>query len=186
MTNVSGGGVPPGTQLNGIYEIDERIGVGGMGEVYVGHNIQTREKVAIKMILPELAHDEVIFDLFRREATTLSRLHHEAIVHYHVFSVEPALGRPYMAMEFVGGPSLADRVRRRPLDRAELEVLRRRVASGLAAAHKMGVFHRDISSDNVILVDGKVENAKIIDFGIAKSTAAGGTLIGSGFAGKLS
>jgi len=55
------------------------------------------------MILPELAHDEVIFDLFRREATTLSRLHHEAIVHYHVFSVEPVAASRWPTTSCVGG-----------------------------------------------------------------------------------
>jgi hypothetical protein len=185
MTKVEGGGVPVGTQLNGIYEIDERVAMGGMGEVYIGHNIQTGDKLAIKMILPEHAHNQIILDLFRKEASTLNRLYHEAIVRYYVFSVDPTLDRPYLAMEYAAGPSLVDRLRERPLSDDELDLLRHRVASGLHAAHKLGVFHRDISPDNVILVDGKVENAKIIDFGIAKSTSAEGTLIGGGFAGKL-
>jgi hypothetical protein len=185
MTKVEGGGVPPGTQLNGIYEIDQRVAKGGMGEVYIGHNIQTGDKVAIKMILPELAHNQTILDLFRKEASTLNRLYHEAIVRYYVFSVDPDLDRPYLAMEYAAGPSLVDRLRDRPLTDHELDVLRHRIASGLHAAHKLGVYHRDISPDNVILVDGSVENAKIIDFGIAKSTSAEGTLIGGGFAGKL-
>lgn len=185
MTKVDGGGVPPGTQLNGIYEIDERVAMGGMGEVYIGHNVQTGDKVAIKMILPELAHNQTILDLFRKEASTLNRLYHEAIVRYYVFSVDPTLDRPYLAMEYAAGPSLVDRLRDRPLTDDELDLLRHRIASGLHAAHKLGVYHRDISPDNVILVDGQVENAKIIDFGIAKSTSAEGTLIGGGFAGKL-
>jgi len=103
---VEGGGLPAGTQLNGIYEIETRIGIGGMGEVYAGREIHSGTKVAIKMVLPELVHDQKIIELFTREATTLNKLHHEAIVSYSVFSVDPALRRPYLAMEFAQGPSL--------------------------------------------------------------------------------
>ncbi len=93
--------------------------------------------------------------------------------------------RPYLVMEYAGGPSLADRLREAPLKEARLTVLRRRVAGGLHAAHKLGVIHRDISPENVIFVDGEVDKAKIIDFSIAKSKANDATLSGSGFAGKL-
>ena len=185
MTQVDGGGLPGGTQLNGIYEIERRIAIGGMGEVYIGRLVQTGDRVAIKMILPEHANNELIVDLFRREASTLHNLYHEAIVRYYVFSVDPVLNRPYLSMEYADGPSLGDRVREAPLKESRLTVLRRRVAGGLHAAHKLGIIHRDISPDNIILVDGEVDKAKIIDFGIAKSSANEATLIGSGFAGKL-
>ena len=186
MTQVEGGGVPAGTQLNGIYEVEKRIAIGGMGEVYIGRVIQTGDKVAIKMILPEHANNEIILDLFRREASTLHNLYHEAIVRYYVFSVDPVLNRPYLSMEFAAGPSLGERLGDGgPLNEHEMTVMRRRVAGGLHAAHKLGVIHRDISPDNIILVGGDVERAKIIDFGIAKTTTNEGTLIGSGFAGKL-
>lgn len=185
MTHVDGGGLPAGTQLNGIYEIEKRIAIGGMGEVYIARVVQTGDKVAIKMILPEHADNDIIVDLFRREASTLHNLYHEAIVRYYVFSVDPALNRPYLSMEFADGPALGDRLLDGPLDEDQMAVLRRRVAGGLHAAHKLGIIHRDISPDNIILVDGQVEKAKIIDFGIAKSQANERTLIGSGFAGKL-
>ncbi|MEM9060518.1 MAG: protein kinase [Pseudomonadota bacterium] len=186
MTHVSGGGVPEGTTLNGMYELGKRIAMGGMGEVYLGKQIATGQKVAIKMILPEHANNELILELFRKEANTLFDVYHEAIVRYFAFSVDPDLNRPYMAMEFAGGPALGDRLSEKgPLPEDEMTVLRKRIAGGLHAAHKKGVIHRDISSDNIILVNDKVEDAKIIDFGIAKSTTSEGTLIGSGFAGKL-
>ncbi|MGD1924292.1 MAG: serine/threonine-protein kinase [Paracoccaceae bacterium] len=186
MTQVSGGGVPEGTTLNGMYELGKRIAMGGMGEVYIGKQIATGQKVAIKMILPEHANNDLILELFRKEANTLFDVYHEAIVRYFAFSVDPDLNRPYMAMEFAGGPALGDRlIEKGALSEDELTVLRKRIAGGLHAAHKKGVIHRDISSDNIILVHDKVEDAKIIDFGIAKSTTSEGTLIGSGFAGKL-
>ncbi len=178
-------GVPAGTRLNGIYEIDGMIGVGGMGEVYKGHEIQTGTTVAIKMLLPEMAENEAALALFRREASALHYLMHEAIVRYFVFTVEPVLQRPYLAMEFVDGRSLADLLEEGPLTFEALLHLMRRVASGLKAAHERGIIHRDVSPDNVIVHQNDVARAKIIDFGIARSTQLGdATIIGSGFAGK--
>jgi serine/threonine protein kinase len=178
-------GVPAGTRLNGIYEIDAMIGVGGMGEVYKSHEIQTGTTVAIKMLLPEMAENDAALALFRREASALHYLMHEAIVRYFVFTVEPVLQRPYLAMEFVDGRSLADILEDGPLTFEALLRLMRRVASGLKAAHERGIIHRDVSPDNVIVPQNDVARAKIIDFGIARSTQIGdATIIGTGFAGK--
>ena len=176
----------PGTRLNDTYEIDAHVASGGMGEVYRGHNIETGEPVAIKAVLPELARDEAIFALFKKEATVLGRLRHDTIVRYYSFSRDPALGVPYLAMEFVEGIALSERIAKRPLGTREAAVLFTRVAAGLAVAHQAGVIHRDLSPDNIILSNGDVRHPRIIDFGIARSVRPGeGTLIGSGFAGKF-
>ncbi len=176
-----------GAELNQTYRIDALIGVGGMGEVYKGHNIQTGDPVAIKVVLPEFARDEMIFELFRKEARVLNHLAHDAIVRYYVFSLDRTLGRPYLAMEFADGPSLAAHIKSAPLTLAGFFGLLRRLADGLDKAHEAGVIHRDISPDNVILPDGLVERAKIIDFGIARTASVGGgTLLGGSFAGKYS
>jgi serine/threonine protein kinase len=178
-------GIAPGTRLNGIYEIDEIIGAGGMGEVYKSHEIQTGASVAIKMLLPEMAENEAALGLFRREAAALHNLPHDAIVRYFLFTVEPVLQRPYLAMEFVNGRSLSDMLEEGPLSFEALVKLMRRIASGLQAAHERGVIHRDVSPDNIIVPLGDVTRAKIIDFGIARSAQFGDkTIIGSGFAGK--
>jgi Protein kinase domain len=178
-------GVAPGTRLNGIYEIDQMIGAGGMGEVYKCHEIQTGAAVAIKMLVPDMAENEAALALFRREAAALHHLLHDAIVRYFLFSVEPALQRPYLAMEFVDGRSLSDILADGPLTFEALVKLMRRIASGLQAAHERGIIHRDVSPDNIIVPLGDVTRAKIIDFGIARSTQLGDkTIIGSGFAGK--
>jgi serine/threonine-protein kinase len=178
-------GVSAGTRLNGIYEIDEMIGSGGMGEVYKAHEIQTGAAIAIKMLLPEMAENEAALALFRREAAALHNLPHGAIVRYFLFTVEPVLQRPYLAMEFVSGSSLSELLRDKPLSFNVVEKLVRRVASGLQAAHERGIIHRDVSPDNIIIPREGVTNAKIIDFGIARSTQVGDpTIIGSGFAGK--
>ncbi|WP_274627913.1 serine/threonine-protein kinase [Arvimicrobium flavum] len=174
-----------GTQLSGIYELDERIAFGGMGEVYRGHNIQTGDPVAIKIVLPELARDLTILSLFKKEASVLNHLAHDAIVRYHVFTIDAGIGRPYLAMEFVDGESLVDLMKHGPMSPENVRKLCARLASGLSAAHEAGIVHRDLSPDNIILPGGKVERAKIIDFGIARSATVGGeTLIGGKFAGK--
>jgi serine/threonine protein kinase len=95
-----------GTQLNGMYEIDHPVGSGGMGEIYRGHEIETRHAVAIKIMLPEFAESATALALFRKEAAALRHLQHDAIVRYHAFAVAPVLQRPYLAMEFVDGRAL--------------------------------------------------------------------------------
>ncbi|HEY1885176.1 MAG TPA: protein kinase, partial [Roseiarcus sp.] len=176
----------PGARLNNVYEIERMVAQGGMGEVYRGFNIQTGDPVAIKMIRPEFSNDPEILELFRREASILHSFTHDAIVRYFVFSVDPELQRAYLAMEFVEGPSLKKRLSSGPLPFAEVKVLQKRIASALEAAHQHGVVHRDISPDNLIMPDGDVRSAKVIDFGIARARRAGEeTILGGAFAGKL-
>ena len=178
--------IRPGARLNNVYEIERLVAQGGMGEVYRGFNIQTGDPVAIKMIRPEFSNDPEIYELFRREASILHSFTHDAIVRYFVFSVDPQLQRAYLAMEFVEGPSLKKRLGLGPLPLADVRILQKRVASALEVAHQHGVVHRDISPDNVIMPDGDVRSAKIIDFGIARARRAGEqTILGGGFAGKL-
>ncbi|WP_332699165.1 serine/threonine-protein kinase [Bosea sp. (in: a-proteobacteria)] len=178
-------GLAVGTRLNGIYEIERLIATGGMGEVYKGRAIQTGDAVAIKMVRPDMAQDDAVVTLFRKEAAALHNLYNEAIVRYYVFTVDPGTQATYLAMEFVDGQPLSDRVKQGPLPTEEVDLLRRRIATGLHAAHMLGITHRDVSPDNIILPGGQVARAKIIDFGIAKSSLMGEkTVIGSGFAGK--
>lgn len=177
-------GLAPGVRLNGIYEIERLIATGGMGEVYQGRAIQTGDAVAIKIVRSDMAQDANVITLFRNEASALHNLYNEAIVRYYVFTVDPATQATYLAMEFVDGQSLSDRLKDGPLPLEEVDLLRRRIASGLQAAHMLGITHRDVSPDNIILPGGQVTRAKIIDFGIAKSKLAEKTVIGSGFAGK--
>lgn len=181
----TGAWLAPGTRLNDLYEIDEGIAAGGMGEIYRGHAILTGDPVAIKTIRSDVAETETALTMFRKEAAALHNLYHEAIVRYYVFSVDPTLRRPYLAMEYVSGPSLSNMVRNGALAYEEVRVLGARLASGLQAAHERGIIHRDISPDNVILPHADPAQAKIIDFGIARQTRAGeGTIVGDGFAGK--
>lgn len=177
-------GAGPGARLNDLYEIDELIASGGMGEVYRGHVIETGDAVAIKTIRPDFAENANALALFRKEASALHGVHHGAVVRYYVFSIDRALGLPYLAMEYVTGESLAERLTRGPLPFADVEVLRQRLAAGFQAAHEAGIIHRDVSPDNVILPGSDPARAKIIDFGIARAPVGGQTVIGDGFAGK--
>ena len=175
----------PGTRLNGVFEIEERIASGGMGEIYRGHLIETGDAVAIKVMRGDLAGNETALALFRKEASALHHVHHEAVVRYYVFSNDPLINRHYLAMEFVDGEPLSALLRRGALSFDAVELLRGRLASGLDAVHRHGIIHRDVSPDNVIVPGGDVGRAKIIDFGIARSTRAGDrTIIGGNFAGK--
>ncbi|MEP3348227.1 MAG: protein kinase [Litoreibacter sp.] len=178
--------VPVGTRINNNYEIEELISAGGMGEVYRGVNYHTGDQVAIKIVLPALAHDEKIIKLFRREARILGKLYDEAIVRYLNFVKDEDLGRFCLIMEFVDGIPLADMMEQSgALTLDDTKLLIRRLATGLNRAHELEITHRDLSPDNVIVEDGKLNHAKLIDFGIAKSTnITEGTLHGQ-FAGKF-
>jgi tRNA A-37 threonylcarbamoyl transferase component Bud32 len=175
-----------GTRLNGIFEIENHIASGGMGEIYRGHAIETGDVVAIKVMRTDLADNTMALALFRKEASALHYIHHDAIVRYYIFSLDPGTGRHYLAMEFVDGQPLSDLLQHGPLSFEAVRHLQERLASGLDAAHRHGIIHRDLSPDNVLIPSGDVGRAKIIDFGIARSTKSNdGTIIGSGFAGKF-
>jgi hypothetical protein len=176
-----------GDVLNHIFEVKRFIARGGMGEVFEGANINSDERVAIKVMLPALAADPNVIGMFRKEARTLTRLNHEALVSYRVLAQEPQLGVLYIVTEYIDGTNLADQLGRLHPTPDMLEALLRRLAEGLRAAHQLGAIHRDISPDNVLLEDGRIDRATIIDFGIAKDLDPGSaTIVGEGFAGKLS
>jgi serine/threonine-protein kinase len=156
-----------------------------MGEIYRGHVVETGDPVAIKMMRLDLADNAMALALFRKEASALHNIHHEAIIRYYVFSHDPGVGRHYLAMEFVDGMPLSDLLQQGPLGLNSVRLLQERLALGLNAAHQHGIIHRDLSPDNVLIPGHDLAQAKVIDFGIARSTRSGdGTIIGSAFAGK--
>jgi hypothetical protein len=180
------GRVEVGQVLNHIYEVKRLIGRGGMGEVYEAVNVNSDERVAIKVMLPSLAADADVQAMFRREARTLTRISHPAVATFRVLAQEPQLGVLYIVTEFVDGVALSELIGRRTFTASDLAQLLRRLAEGLGAAHELGAVHRDISPDNILLPGGRLDHAKIIDFGIAKDLDPGkGTIVGDGFAGKL-
>lgn len=176
-----------GAILNHMFEVKRFLARGGMGEVFEGVNIASGERVAIKVILPELAADPNVMAMFQKEAQALTNLSHPAVVRYRGFALEPQLGCYYIATGFIDGRNLSDVLGKSTLSEEELFSLARRLAEGLKEAHELGVVHRDISPDNVILDGDRLDRPKIIDFGIVKETDPGSkTIIGDGFAGKPS
>ena len=163
--------VGPGTVLSNTFRIESRIGTGRMAEVFRGHNIQTGDPVAIKVVLPAYSARAEILAQFRKEARLIQHLAHDAIARYYLFAVDEGTGRAFLAMDYVEGPSLGRRLESGPLSLAEWDVLRRRIADGLQKAHEAGIVHRDISPDNIVLPEGEVARAKVIDFDIALSFA---------------
>ncbi len=178
--------VQVGDVLGHTYRIEAFLAKGGMGAVYRARHVVLESEHAIKIILSELSEDPQVIALLNQEARTLRTVKNDAVVEYQGLMLDEH-GRRYLVMEFADGPSLAAVLKERRFTPAEVRALRDRLALGLAAAHEKGIYHRDISPDNVILPGGRIENTKIIDFGIAKSTATGEkTIIGGDFAGKYS
>ncbi len=180
----SGVTLVPGSVLAHTYEIRRLINSGGMGRVYEASNKVTGDTVAVKVIRPELLGDERLKAMFVREAAVLRRIRDEAIVGYEgMFQDEQ--GRGFLVMNYIDGPSLGERTSRQKLTEGEALALLQRLAAGLEAAHAAGICHRDLSPDNVLLPDGDLARATLIDFGIAKLVdPEAGTLVGTDIAGK--
>jgi serine/threonine-protein kinase len=179
-------GIKVGDVLNHIFRVDRFLARGGMGEVFVGCNVNVDEKVAIKVMLPALAGDEKVVAMFRKEARTLTKLNHPALVQYRVLAQEPVLHVLYIVTDFIEGVNLSNALGTLKPEPDDLAGLLRRLASGLGAAHELGAVHRDMSPDNILLERDDLHRAKIIDFGIAKDLdASSATIVGDGFAGKL-
>lgn len=175
-----------GTTINNNYEITDVIKSGGMGEVFRGKEIATGDPVAIKSILPALAEDETVGQMFKREARTLRLLSDDAIVRYYNYVHDRELDRYFLVMEFIEGIPLSDYIKEHgAIPVAAVQKMLDRLAKGLESAHQKGAFHRDLSPDNVMLPDGAVAEARLIDFGIAKSNVeTGATTVGT-VAGKM-
>ena len=154
-----------GTQV-GAYHILERIGSGGMGEVYRARDRRLDRDVALKILPDEFANDADRLTRFKREAKILASLNHSNIAQIYGFEESPSTGVCAIVMELVAGKSLADRLREGPLATSEALRIARDMANGLEAAHERGVVHRDLKPANVMLLaDGQV---KILDFGLSK------------------
>lgn len=156
--------------LDGRYQLEQRIGVGGMSEVWRAHDRVLDRPVAVKLIAPgpDGHHDTV--DRIRTEARSAARLVHPNVASVHDFGTSSTLpGRriPYIVMELAEGETLAAHLRAGPLDwRISVRVCAE-VAAALSAAHASGIVHRDVKPANVILSPAGV---KVLDFGIATPT----------------
>ena len=177
----------PGYVINNMYQVLEALDQGGMGRVFRGRETGTGEPVAIKVILPEIADDKKAADMFRREARTLRLLHHDAIVRYFAYlPPDENLNLHALVMGFIEGTKLSGQIKNHGgLSLPDVCRLFIRLTDGLIAAHEIGVVHRDLSPDNVMLPDDNIDKAVLIDFGISRSSTIKDVTLGNEFAGKL-
>lgn len=146
------------------YSVVERLGGGGMGDVYLAEDMDLGRPVALKFLARRYAADPAVRARFQREAQAAARLHHPNIV--HVYEIGSLDGRPYIVMEYVDGHSLKELALGTEVPLAQIMDWARQLARGLARAHRAGVVHRDIKPGNVLIdQEGAV---KIADFGLAK------------------
>lgn len=158
-----------GKVLAGKYRIEAKLSEGGMGAVYRGTHVLMDKTVAVKVLRPSLAADEKIVARFSREARAASKIAHPNALSVTDFG-EAENGIVFLVMEFLDGRTLKDVIRDEgPMPLERVVDIMRQVADALKAAHDQGVVHRDLKSDNIMLLStGVGEHAKVLDFGIAK------------------
>jgi len=157
------------------FDIQELAGSGGMGAVYRARDRKTGEAVALKLLHAGQSHAR-----FQREMRILAELHHPAVVRYVASGERSPDGTPFFVMEWLEGETLATRLQREPLSITDCVKLGRAVAEGLEAAHARSVIHRDVKPSNIFLVDGRPDQPKLIDFGVAQRLDTATATTGSG------
>ena len=155
----------PGARL-GPYEVIALQGAGGMGEVYRARDTRLNRTVALKIVSPVWSNTEEGRHRFEREARVVSQINHPNVC--ALYDVGRSGDREFLVMEFVEGETLQARLERGPLPQHEVIRLGQAIASGLDAAHREGVVHRDLKPGNVVLSKGGL---KVLDFGLARTLA---------------
>jgi eukaryotic-like serine/threonine-protein kinase len=151
-------------QVLGHYRIIEKIGAGGMGEVYRAHDDQLDRDVALKVLPAGALSDEAARKQFRQEALALAKLNHPNVETAHEFNSQD--GVDFLAMELILGSSLKEKLKEGPLPESQIILLGSQLAEGLAAAHEQHIVHRDLKPSNLMITpDGRL---KILDFGLAR------------------
>jgi serine/threonine protein kinase len=149
------------------YRITDKLGEGGMGEVYRAHDERLDRDVAIKVLPEEVAQDEERLARFEREAKLLASLNHTNIATLH--GLEEHEGQRFLVMELAEGETLAERIKKGPIPVDDALPIALQIAEGLEAAHEQGIIHRDLKPANVMV--SAESRVKILDFGLAKAWA---------------
>src|SRR6266699_2330842 len=148
------------------YRILEKLGAGGMGEVYLAEDMKLGRKVALKILSDEYTTNKDRLNRFEQEACAASALNHPNILTIHEVGVDD--GRHFIATEYIDGTTLRRKMAGAPLEIREILDISVQVASALEEAHAAGIIHRDIKPDNIMIRrNGYV---KVLDFGLAKLT----------------
>jgi serine/threonine-protein kinase len=158
-----------GRVIDGRYEIQARIGEGGMGVVYKARQISIDRVIALKMLNAQMAQDQTWVQRFYNEAKACSRLQHPNTIRMFDFG-QTQDGRLFMTMEFLDGVSLRDALQRGPVAPQRVVKIMIQCCASLAEAHSIGIIHRDIKPDNVFLLNmaGSPDFVKLLDFSVAK------------------
>ena len=159
---------PAGTQISH-YRVESLLGAGGMGEVYLAHDLSLDRAVALKVLPGTLAGDASRSRRLIQEAQTASAINHPNVCVIHEVGKSND-GRSFIAMEYVEGELLASRIRARPLELKETVEIGIQVADALEEAHSKGIIHRDIKPSNIVITSRG--QAKVLDFGLARMTAS--------------
>jgi len=160
-----------GSTFAGRYQVIEELGKGGMGTVYKVFDSEIKEKVALKLLKPDVASDEETIERFRNEMKLARKIGHKYVC--RMYDLGKAEGNYFITMEYVPGEDLKSFIRRSgQLTVGKTVYLARQVLEGLAEAHRLGVVHRDLKPQNIMI--DKEGNARIMDFGIARTLAAKG------------
>ena len=158
------------TRIDGRYTIERPLGSGGMAEVFLAHDEVLDRNVALKVLRSQYAGDEEFYERFRREATSAAGLSHPNIVQVYDRG-EASNGTCYIAMEYVSGGTLKERLDERgPMEPERALAVAGQVAEALWAAHERGVIHRDIKPQNILVTE--MGHLKVTDFGIARAASA--------------
>ncbi len=162
--------------VGGRYRLGERIGHGGMGEVFAAHDLRLDREVALKLLRADLAEQDGMRERVVAEARLAARLTHPHVV--GVLDTGEQDGRPFVVMERLSGRTLGDELADGPMPPERVRDVGLQVLRALAAAHELGIVHRDVKPGNVL--DAGVGTWKVADFGIAKWVHADETLTGTG------
>src|SRR5216117_2234161 len=163
------------------YRIVSKIGAGGMGEVYLAQDTKLDRKVALKILPAEVAANRDRMDRFVREAKSAAALNHPNIA--HIYEIGESEGTNYIAMEFIDGQTLREKIHREHTELKKLLRFLQHAAEGLAKAHAAGIVHRDLKPDNIMVT--REGHAKILDFGLAKLVEPAQSSRASGGASEL-
>lgn len=159
-----------GTLFAGRYQVIEKIGTGGMGSVYRVEDTKIHEDVALKIIKPDIAADRQTIERFSNELKTARKITHKNVC--RMYHLEEQEGLHFITMEYVTGEDLKSLIRRVKPDTGTVVFIAKQICEGLSAAHQLGVVHRDLKPSNIMI--DKDGNARIMDFGIARTLTAKG------------